>query len=140
MGRDVKPENILHNLAGQVKLTDFGISKDVQSFDGMGTTFVGTSMYMAPERVSGDNYSFQSDVWSAGMVIYELSTGCHPFARLDFLELYDRLCEQPEPRLETVSKDFPAELCDFVARCLTRDAASRPDAAALHGHEIVDSH
>merc|ERR1719282_1155433 len=50
--RDVKPENILHNNAGQVKLTDFGISKDLDSTVGVAATFVGTASYMSPERGS----------------------------------------------------------------------------------------
>merc|ERR1712232_1104240 len=95
---------------------------------------------MAPERVNGDNYSFKSDVWGAGMVMYELSTGVHPFSRLEFVELYDQLCEQPEPRLVGTDKDFPSALCDFVAVCLTRDESKRPDAKALLDHEVISSH
>lgn len=135
--RDVKPENILHNLAGRVKLTDFGISKDVNANVGMAATFVGTANYMAPERALGREYSFRSDVWSAGMVVYELATGAYPYTTRNFLELYDCLCQKPEPRLDRTSAAYPPALCDFVARCLTRDEAQRFDAEALVGHECV---
>merc|ERR1719343_416807 len=84
--RDVKPENILHNADGQVKLTDFGISKDLNSTVGVAATFVGTASYMAPERALGKDYSYQSDIWSAGMVVYELATGRYPFATTNFME------------------------------------------------------
>lgn len=135
--RDVKPENILHNTAGQVKLTDFGISKDIASTVGVAATFVGTANYMSPERALGKTYSFQSDMWSAGMVVYELATGQYPFNTKVFLELYECLCVQPEPRLENAGGDFPAPLCDFVAQCLTRDETRRPDANVLVGHDFI---
>merc|ERR1712238_14019 len=99
--------NVLHNSSGEVKLTDFGISKDLDSM-GLAQTFVGTAFYMAPERTCGKDYSFVSDVWSAGMVVYELCTGRYPFTTKVFLDLYDCLNNQPEPRL---SSDFPPPLC-----------------------------
>jgi serine/threonine protein kinase len=133
--RDVKPENILHSRNGHVKLTDFGISRDLNSTVGVAATFVGTASYMAPERALGKEYSFQSDVWSAGMVIYELATGKFPFTSKAFLDLYADLCERPEPRLDEAI--FPSSLCEFVARCLTRDTEKRPDASELCKHGLV---
>lgn len=133
--RDVKPANILLNRAGQVKLTDFGISKDLNSTVGVAATFVGTATYMSPERALGNDYSFQSDIWSAGVVFYELATGRYPFPTNVFLELYECLCVQPEPRLDT-SRFSPA-LCDFVAECLTRDEHRRKDASGLLKHEFL---
>lgn len=135
--RDVKPENVLHNLAGQVKLTDFGISKDLNSTVGVAGTFVGTANYMSPERALGKDYSYRSDVWSAGMVTYELATAQFPLPTANFMDLYEALCNKPEPRLDPGR--FPAELCDFVEQCLTRDEPRRPDARALLDHALVAS-
>lgn len=135
--RDIKPENVLHNIAGEVKLTDFGISKDLDSTVGIAQTFVGTANYMAPERALGKDYSFKSDVWSTGMVVYELAAGCYPFVTKNFLDIYENLCVQPEPRLDTGV--FPAAICDFVKLCLTRDEIKRGDAFALVEHELVRS-
>jgi len=126
---------VLHSLSGQVKLTDFGISKDLNSEVGVAATFVGTANYMSPERALGKDYSYQSDVWSAGMIIYELATGQYPFATRSFLELYECLCVKPEPRLDDGA--FPAMLRDFVAQCLTRDETKRPDASTLISHEFI---
>lgn len=133
--RDVKPENILHNRRGCVKLTDFGISKTLVGQGDVGATFVGTAIYMAPERACGFDYCYSSDVWSAGLVVYELAMGRYPFPKASFIELYECLCEGPEPRLDAAI--FPKTICDFVARCLTKCPDSRPDAVALRHHPAV---
>lgn len=133
--RDVKPENVLHNKAGCVKLTDFGISKDLDSTSGVTGTFVGTANYMSPERATGKVYSYRSDVWSTGMVIYELATGKFPYTTKGFMDLYECLTTKPEPRLDPNA--FPVALCDFVEKCLTREEARRPDAEILLGHELA---
>lgn len=135
--RDVKPENVLHNSLGQVKLTDFGISKDLTSTAGVAGSFVGTANYMSPERALGKDYSFRSDVWSAGIVVFELANGKYPYEAKNFLDLYECLCTQPEPRLDP--SKFPPALCDFVAQCLRRDDTKRPDAMTLVKHELVES-
>lgn len=134
--RDIKPENILHNSAGEVKLTDFGIAKDLDSTLAMAGTFVGTVTYMSPERCLGETYDLGSDIWSVGMVYFELATGRYPFADVStFPKLFDHLCEKPEPRLD--EGQFPPPLCDFVAQCLTRDVARRPETRTLLNHEYV---
>lgn len=133
--RDIKPENILHNTFGQVKLTDFGIAKDLDATLAMADTFVGTATYMSPERCLGNDYNFSSDIWSVGMVLYELATGRYPFADCSsFPALFDSLCEQPEPRLPD---SYPRELAEFAAMCLTRDVPARPDTDSLLRHPFV---
>lgn len=134
--RDIKPENILHNRKGEVKLTDFGIAKDLDTTLAMAGTFVGTVTYMSPERCLGQDYSLASDIWSVGMVIYELATGKYPFADVSsFPVLFDHLCEKPEPRLDPGL--FPPNLCDFTAKCLTRDVAKRVETEVLCEHDFV---
>lgn len=136
--RDIKPENILHNTRGEVKLTDFGIAKDLDGTLEMAGTFVGTVTYMSPERCWGNTYNQAADVWSAGMVMYELATGRYPFADVQsFPQLFENLCEKPEPRLD--AGQYPPLLCDFVALCLTRDVALRPDTHRLLTHGFVTS-
>jgi len=143
MHRDIKPENVLVNSMGEVKLTDFGISKELASTPfttplagAAANTPIGTHIYMSPERCSVDEYSFASDIWSIGIVLYELATGRHPFAGIrNISELYELLCERPEPRLDPGAHAF--ELCDLVAQCLTADAPRRPHAAELLQHPLV---
>ena len=77
--RDVKPSNLLINSRGEIKVTDFGVSKDLQSSVQMCGTFLGTFKYMSPERIRNHPYSFASDIWSFGIVILECATGIYPF-------------------------------------------------------------
>ena len=74
--RDVKPSNVLINSKGQVKIADFGVSGEL--LNTLANTFVGTSAYMSPERIQGQQYSVQCDVWSLGLTAVELVTGVFP--------------------------------------------------------------
>lgn len=78
MHRDIKPDNILFNSQGFVKLTDFGITKQMDE-EYLAATFVGTMPYMSPERMEGEKYGFEADIWSLGIVLYELITGSYPY-------------------------------------------------------------
>lgn len=75
--RDVKPSNMLVNTRGQVKLCDFGVS--TQLVNSIAKTYVGTNAYMAPERISGEQYGIHSDVWSLGISFMELALGRFPY-------------------------------------------------------------
>ena len=79
--RDLKPQNILLNLRGQVKVSDFGCVAELQDSFGKCGTFVGTVPYMSPERIHGEEYSYASDVWSFGLTIVECALGHFPYAR-----------------------------------------------------------
>ncbi|KAK7032512.1 MAP kinase kinase (MEK) [Paramarasmius palmivorus] len=79
--RDIKPSNILLNSEGEIKLCDFGVSGEL--INSLANTFVGTSIYMSPERIQGGEYSVKSDVWSLGITIVELAHGRFPFSDAD---------------------------------------------------------
>ncbi|KAG6052948.1 hypothetical protein E4U17_005204 [Claviceps sp. LM77 group G4] len=134
MHRDIKPSNILVNSRGSIKLCDFGVSGEL--INSIADTFVGTSTYMAPERIQGEKYTVKSDVWSFGLSIMELAIGKFPFgsgdhqseedcAPVGILDLLQQIVHEPAPRLPK-SDAFPSILEDMIQKCLYKQPDQRP--------------
>ncbi|KAJ6799364.1 mitogen-activated protein kinase kinase 3 isoform X4 [Iris pallida] len=134
--RDIKPANLLINLKGEAKITDFGISADLDNSVAMCATFIGTVTYMSPERMRSENYSYPADIWSLGLAIFECGTGKFPYtahdgpANLMLQILYD---PSPTPPREMFSPEF----CSFIDDCLQKDADARPTADQLLSHPFI---
>lgn len=140
MHRDIKPSNILVNSRGSIKLCDFGVSGEL--INSIADTFVGTSTYMAPERIQGEKYTVKSDVWSFGLSIMELAIGRFPFAASEqlsdeecapagILDLLQQIVHEPAPRLPK-SDAFPGILEDMIQKCLYKQPEQRPTPQELH--------
>ncbi len=134
MHRDIKPSNILVNSRGSIKLCDFGVSGEL--INSVADTFVGTSTYMAPERIQGERYTVKSDVWSFGLTIMELAIGKFPFAASEqlsdaesapagILDLLQQIVHEPAPQLPK-SDAFPQILEDMIQKCLYKEPERRP--------------
>ncbi|KAL6908909.1 kinase-like domain-containing protein [Trichoderma evansii] len=133
MHRDIKPSNILINSRGNIKLCDFGVSGEL--VNSIADTFVGTSTYMAPERIQGEKYTVKSDVWSFGLTIMELAIGKFPFGseHIDeddsgpagILDLLQQIVNEPAPKLPK-SDAFPSILEDMIQKCLFKEPEKRP--------------
>ncbi|KAJ3285468.1 Dual specificity mitogen-activated protein kinase kinase 1, partial [Blyttiomyces sp. JEL0837] len=99
--RDIKPSNILVNTQGQIKIADFGVSKEIVNTQAR--TFTGTQAYLAPERVEcGNDYNVVSDVWSLGLALIEISTGKFPYqmeVAMSIFDLITYISENPAPGL-----------------------------------------
>ena len=81
--RDLKPENILIGIDGHIKLTDFGLAKELSLRQTMTFSVCGTPEYMSPEILNEAGHEMSSDWWSLGVVLYELATGRPPFVSSD---------------------------------------------------------
>lgn len=123
--RDLKPSNILINCNGAVKLSDFGESGSLRSKSSC-LSWAGTLIYMCPERISGEEYDFSSDIWSLGVMMYECASGKHPYisSSRNFWDLLDEIVEQPSPRLN--SDDHSKDLRLVVNACLHKKPDNRP--------------
>ena len=143
MHRDIKPSNVLVNSRGHIKLCDFGVATE-SLVNSVANTFVGTSTYMAPERIQGGAYSIKSDVWSVGLTIMELAIGRFPFDSSDsaageratagpmgILDLLQTIVHEPAPMLPK-SEAFPGILDDFIAKCLLKSPEERPTPRELY--------
>lgn len=78
MHRDIKPENIFFS-NGKVKLGDFGFCKGLEAGEYMAKTMLGSPIYMAPEVLKGERYTIKADIWSLGVVLYEMLFGVCPY-------------------------------------------------------------
>ena len=124
--RDVKPANIMLTPSGQVKITDFGVAGLFDPGAELDReTTSGTVAYMAPERLRGERDDLRSDVWSWGVLLYEMLAGKRPFVG-DYEQavIYGVLNLEPEP-LTAVRSDLPESLWSIVRRALRKDPNER---------------
>jgi len=139
--RDVKPGNILLNTRGEVKISDFGLSAELDSTKEMCATFIGTHAYMSPERLSGKPYSFASDVWSLGITLVECALGAYPYpaySSSNYFVLLSQIINDAAPALSP--EQFSPEFVDFVALCLHKEPELRPQAQQLLRHPWLRAH
>ncbi|SHF40288.1 Stk1 family PASTA domain-containing Ser/Thr kinase [Streptoalloteichus hindustanus] len=131
--RDVKPENVLIGRGGVVKVADFGLVRAVAE---AGTTsasvILGTVAYLAPEQVATGAADARSDVYSAGLVLYEMLTGVPPYTGDTALSVAYRHVNDDVPAPSTAAAGIPPALDELVVQATRRDPATRPqDAAAF---------
>jgi serine/threonine protein kinase len=123
--RDVKPANIIITTDGKVKITDFGIAKIASSNLTTTGQFLGTPNYMSPEQVSGSPVDGRSDLFSLGVVLYEMLTSRKPFQGDNLTAISYKIVHEDFTPPAVVSTEVPPEFNDIVARAMAKDPWNR---------------
>jgi serine/threonine protein kinase len=136
--RDVKPQNVLLNGEGEVKVTDFGIARSLHVEHGVTQTgtVLGTGEYLAPEQASGKPVSPATDVYSLGVVLWELLAGEVPFVGENFVAVALRHVNEEPPSLRERRPDVTPRLEAAVDRALAKDPALRFSSMAAFAQEL----
>lgn len=137
--RDIKPENVMLTPRGQVKILDFGVAKRLPRADddtGSGSMasgsgrLTGTPAYMAPEVLLEQPSDQRADIFSLGVVLYEMLAGQHPFRTESFLATTDRILHAAPLPLSQVNPQVPESLSQLISGMLAKEPAGRPATAA----------
>ncbi|MFO0697211.1 MAG: serine/threonine-protein kinase [Polyangiales bacterium] len=131
--RDIKPANIMISREGQVKLMDFGIARDENLSDLTETgTGLGTPSYMSPEQILGDKLDFRSDIFSVGIVLYQMITGRKPFVEDDSRTVMQKIRLDRFVSPTKWNREVPRQLERILTRCMEKMPANRyPSTQAL---------
>ncbi|MEQ8676620.1 MAG: protein kinase [Aggregatilineales bacterium] len=135
--RDIKPANVLIADDNTPRLTDFGVAymgkkERITQID----VSVGTPDYMSPESLKGESADSRSDIWSFGVMLFELLTHRHPFSGDSIGQLITAILSEPTPDLEDLRPDAPVELVDLIYRMLEKDPNARIPSIRLVGAEL----
>lgn len=145
--RDLKPANVMIARSGQVKVLDFGLAKfaadgnpnveetrsGLATRDGM---VMGTLPYMSPEQVRGQTVDHRTDLFSLGVLLYEMATGRRPFDAASNVDLAASILRDPVPPAHAQRPNVPAELSAIIDRCLQKDAGLRTQTAGALAAEL----
>src|SRR5579862_2533417 len=130
--RDIKPANLMVTDRGDLRILDFGVARRGGSILTETGLALGTLAYMSPEQLQARPVDGRTDLWSLGVVLFEMLTGGRPFQGETDGALWGAIVGRPAPPLAEIRRDVPEALAAVVNRCLSKDPAQRyPDAAAL---------
>jgi hypothetical protein len=135
MHRDLKPGNVMVGDDGRVKVLDFGLAKliDENSIDESDATagrIMGTIHYMSPEQISGKELDHRSDIFSLGVILYEMATGRRPFGGNSFPEAAHSVLQHTPPPVTELNSSLPRHLARIINLCLEKDPRDRFQSAS----------
>jgi serine/threonine protein kinase len=134
--RDIKPANVLMNSKGHVKLSDFGISKELEETTAMSSTAVGSYRYMSPERLLGEKYDASGDIWSVGITIVQLWTKRYPLS--DVSDSPIEILSEIESNIDSIvsERDFPSpRMREVLLSMLEYEPNQRATSQSIAGAE-----
>jgi eukaryotic-like serine/threonine-protein kinase len=136
--RDIKPQNLIVEPSGTLKVMDFGIARLAKRTQGMTQAgmAVGTPEYMAPEQLMGGDVDFRTDLYAAGAVLFESATGRTPFVADSPITLVALQLKETPPPPRALNADVPEALSALILRALSKDPAGRPQSAAVLFEEL----
>ena len=148
--RDLKPANVMVSHEGRVKVLDFGLAKLAQAEPNLQNTWaatmtspisdagqvLGTAPYMSPEQIRGETTDARTDLFSFGILIYELSTGKRPFSGETFADVRSSILRDSPPALTSLRSDLPLDLERIIGRCLEKKPRERFQTALDVANEL----
>ena len=139
MHRDIKPENLILTPTGNAKLMDFGIARPIERMTPGQTQvgfIVGTPQYLSPEQLQGREVDARADIYSTGIVLYEIFTGELPFSAPTVMELMLKHLKDPPPSPRTHWGEIPERLERIILRCLEKEPEARYPTVAELQHDL----
>jgi len=134
--RDIKPANIMITAGATVKVMDFGIAKIASSSKTQTNIVLGTPTYMSPEQIAGKKVDGRSDIFSLGVVLFEMLTGRPPFTADNLSALLFAIAHNPSPSIKVIRPDIPPALQQVLNQALEKDPALRFRRAAEFAQEL----
>jgi serine/threonine protein kinase len=134
--RDIKSDNILLTVDGQIKLADFGYCAQLSSSNQKRNSVVGTPYWMAPELIRGQDYGTRVDVWSLGVMAIEMAEGEPPYLEYPPVRALFLIATNGCPKIAE-PESWSSLFIDFMDRCLEMDPLNRPLTSALRSHPFL---
>jgi hypothetical protein len=123
--RDIKPGNVMLLSGGEIKLMDFGAARNLAATTSTGDAVLGTIPYAPPEQARGDAPDLRSDLYSLGVLLYELLAGARPFEATQMLPLLYAILNEPPPSLAEARPELPSALVAIVERAMAKEPDDR---------------